>query len=431
MFKLNFIKKSKVAVIGMGYVGLPLAIEIQKKIFTVGYDKNKTRINNLKKNKNLNNEININKLRSAKKLLFSNNEKDLSDCNIFILTVPTPIKKKSKKPNLVYLLSASKIVGKNIKKNDIVIFESTVFPGTTEHICVPLIERVSGLKFNQDFYVGYSPERVNPNDKKNTLNNITKITSGSNVNTSKFVDEFYKTILKTKTFKAKSIQVAEASKLFENVQRDVNIALVNEFSTYLNKININSRYVLDAASTKWNFMNVKPGLTGGHCIGVDTYYYIHNAIQNKIYPKIAINSRKVNENLVNILIARLKKLLKSRNTKIKNCKVLILGFAYKENSSDFRETQIVQLKNKLEKNGFITQTVDSRVDSFLVKKQFNINIIKTLPNTKSKYHVIILAVPHKEFLDKGISFFKKLVKPKGVIFDLKSVLNVNKTDLRL
>lgn len=421
--------KEKIAIIGLGYVGLPLAVEFSKYFSVIGYDKNNQRINELNNFKDSTGEISRNKLKyyltSNKLSLVSNDEIDLiQTANTYIVTVPTPIDKENK-PDLRPLISASETVGKYINKNDTIIFESTVYPGTTEEICVPIIEKISNLKFNKDFYVGYSPERINPGDKKRTIDKIIKVTSGSTPEIAKKIDALYKKIITAGTYLAPSIRIAEAAKVIENAQRDINIAFVNELSQIFNLLNLDTLEILKAASTKWNFLDFKPGLVGGHCIGVDPYYLAYKSELLGYKPKIILSGREVNDSMSKFIFKEIIRLLKLREIEVDNSRTLILGFTFKENCNDFRNTKVLDIYNLFKNRNLKVEIYDPVVDKIAVKKEYNIDIIKSLPS--KKYDAILLAVSHDNFKSININ---DLLKPKSVIYDAKGFLNV-KVDGRL
>ncbi len=419
------LKKYTISVVGLGYVGLPLAIEFGKKTKVIGYDSDKKRIISLNKGIDLNNELKKKQILKSKYVKFTNNIEDLNESNIHIIAVPTPVNKKNI-PDLKKIKFACKNISKVLKKNDIVIFESTGFPGLTEEVCIPIIEKISKLNHNKDFYSGYSPERINPGDKKNTLTNIVKITSGSNPKTSKTIDNLYKAIIKKGTFLASSIKVAEAAKVIENAQRDINIAFINELSIIFDKFNINTNEVLQAASTKWNFLNFYPGLVGGHCIGVDPYYLSYKSKMLGYNPKIISSGRKINDNYYKHISNKIYKTIKYRyrNQKLK---VLILGATFKENCSDFRNSKSIFLYNDLIKKKIEVDIFDPLVDQNLFNKKTNITI-----NRKMKlhyYHLIILAVSHKIFIKMGERKIKKSLIKNGIFFDFKNTFKFNNKNI--
>ncbi len=411
--------KNTIGIIGLGYVGLPLALAFSKKFQVVAFDKNFSRIKELKKKIARNNEIKKKYLTSRSLLKFTYKKEDLSICNIFIITVPTPIKLRNL-PDLNQLKEACILVGKHIKRNSIVILESTVYPGCTEEFCVPIIERVSKLKFNQDFFCGYSPERINPGDKKNELKNIIKITSGSKPKIADIVDKLYRTIIKAGTYKASSIKVAEASKIVENVQRFVNISLINELAIIFEKLNISTKEVLDAASTKWNFLKFKPGLIGGHCIAVDPYYLKYKVKEIKKKSEIINTSLKLHEKLFKFIAKKLVSIL-DENKDSKKKRILILGITFKENCADYRNSQSVELVRNLKLKGFKVDVSDPWVESKMIKKETGIALLKKTPK-KNFYDGIILAVPHRVFLTWGQKKIEGLGRKNFKIIDIKSVL---------
>jgi UDP-N-acetyl-D-galactosamine dehydrogenase len=418
------IKEKKIAIIGLGYVGLPLAVEFGKQFDVLGFDINKTRIDELNKSIDRTLESTFEELKSAIHLNFTSNEEDLKSCNIFIVTVPTPID-KFKAPNLLPLLKASKTIGKILKKGDIVIYESTVYPGCTEEDCVPVLEENSKLKFNVDFFCGYSPERINPGDKFNTLTKIKKVTSGSNPEAAIFVDNLYKSIITAGTHLAPNIKVAEASKAIENAQRDVNISFVNELALIFDRIGIDTQDVLDAAGTKWNFLKYKPGLVGGHCIGVDPYYLAHKAQSLGYYPEVILSGRRVNDNMGMFIANKVVKLMIQNEIVIKGAKVLLLGVTFKENCPDIRNSKVADIHNELKQFGLEVDVYDPHVNYEDVKNEYKIEIVDKL----SKYDSIILAVSHNEFLELNYESLK--LNKNSIVYDIKSVLNRTEVNSRL
>ena len=418
--------ESKIAIIGLGYVGLPLSIEFAKYFQVLGYDNDSERVSELKRLKDKTGEANIEKMEKAltKKLKLSSNENDLNDYNIYIITVPTPVT-ITKTPDLSYLKAASALVGKYLKSADIVIYESTVYPGCTEEDCVPVLEKASGLKFNKDFYCGYSPERINPGDKINTLTKIKKVTSGSTPFIAEKVDQLYKKIIEAGTHKAPSIKVAEASKAIENAQRDLNISFVNELSLIFDKIGIDTTDVIEAASTKWNFLNFKPGLVGGHCISVDPYYLVYKAKSLGYSPEVILSGRRVNDNMGFFVAHKLIKLMKEKDLKILNSRVLILGITFKENCPDIRNSKVPDIYNELIDLGLKPYIYDPFADKNEVKNEFGIDLISEF----KRYEGIILAVSHKNF--KSLNYLELKSSDNSIIFDLKSVLPINIVDSRL
>jgi len=408
---------NKIAVIGLGYVGLPLALEFGEKFNTLGFDINNKRIKELKNKKDSNLLSKKELFYKAKKLFFSSNQKDLKDFNIFIITVPTPIK-KNKEPDLSYLYSASRIVANNLKKNDLVIYESTVYPGLTEEECVPVLEKYSNLKFNIDFFVGYSPERISPGDSKK-LKNINKVVSGSNPKITQFLYDLYKKIIKTKVYKATSIKVAEASKVIENSQRDINISFMNEVSLICAKLNIKTFDVLDAAKTKWNFLNFKPGLVGGHCISVDPYYLTYKAKKLKYSPEVILSGRNINDKMGYYIANTLLKKLKKKKLNISKSVVGILGVTFKENCNDLRGSKVLDIIKVIKKTKVKLQVYDPIVNKSEFKKYYPDIKIKKF---NKKLDALIVAVSHKDFLKLNYYKLKKILKNKDpIIMDVKSV----------
>jgi UDP-N-acetyl-D-galactosamine dehydrogenase len=421
---MNNILECNIAIIGLGYVGLPLAVEFGKKFKVVGFDINKNRIEDLKKGIDKTFESNSDEIFSAKNLIFSSEVNDIYNCNVFIVTVPTPIN-SFKSPDLTSLIGASKLIGKILKKGDIVIYESTVYPGCTEDDCVPVLEKESGLKFNVDFYCGYSPERINPGDRINTLTKIKKVTSGSNPQIALIIDELYKSIILAGTHLAPSIKVAEASKAIENAQRDINISFVNELALIFERIGIDTQDVLEAASTKWNFLNYKPGLVGGHCIGVDPYYLAHKAESLGYFPQVILSGRRVNDNMGMYVANRVIKIMIQKGHVIKGAKILILGVTFKENCPDIRNSKVVDIYTELIQFGLVVDVYDPNAICAEVKKEYGITMVDKL----EKYDAIILAVGHKEFLRLDIEKLKK--SKEAVIYDIKSFFERKLVDARL
>tara|TARA_B100000900_G_scaffold407423_1_gene420107 strand:+ start:3201 stop:4463 length:1263 start_codon:yes stop_codon:yes gene_type:complete len=418
--------KDKITILGLGYVGLPLAIEFSKKFNVVGFDISKKRIADLNSNIDKTDEVDEKELEKAldKNLLLSNDLKDIQDSNIYIITVPTPIT-KSKKPDLSYLKEASKMVGKSLSKGDIVVYESTVYPGCTEEECVPVLESVSGLNFNVDFYCGYSPERINPGDKINTLVKIKKVTSGSTIKIAEKVDKLYGSIIKAGTHRASSIKVAEASKAIENAQRDLNISFVNELALIFDKIGIDTSEVLDAAATKWNFLKFKPGLVGGHCISVDPYYLTYKAESLGYSPEVILSGRRVNDNMGFFVANKAARLMRQKGISTKGARSLILGITFKENCPDIRNSKVPDIHKELEIFGMKVSVFDPYASMTEVEKEFGIKLVSELID----YDLIILAVAHDKFLNINIDGLKK--RDGAVVFDLKSFLDKKKVDARL
>ncbi|HTH57352.1 MAG TPA: nucleotide sugar dehydrogenase [Cyclobacteriaceae bacterium] len=414
----------KIGVIGLGYVGLPLAVEFGKVIETIGFDINQTRIDELKKGTDRTLEVEEGELKTANHLTFTSKANDLKSVNYFIVTVPTPVD-EFHVPDLKPLQSASKTVGSVLKKGDIVIYESTVYPGCTEEICVPVLEKESGLKFNKDFFAGYSPERINPGDKQHRLPNIKKITSGSTPEVAEQVDQLYRTIIKAGTHKASSLKVAEAAKVIENSQRDLNIAFVNELALIFNRIGIDTHEVLEAAATKWNFLPFKPGMVGGHCIGVDPYYLTYKAESLGYHPEVILSGRKINDNMAVYIANDVIKLMAKNQLPIHNGKVLVLGLTFKENCPDIRNSKVVDLVRELTSFGTQVEIYDPHADAEEVKHEYNLTLIKSL---SKKYHSIVLAVAHKEFSTIN---WVDLKEPNAVIYDVKGFLEKSTVTARL
>ena len=418
----------KIAVIGLGYVGLPLAVEFSKHRKVIGFDIKKERVHNLKLGIDETNELTKKQLIKAKKLFLTDNKKYLESVNCYIVTVPTPIN-KYKKPDLTPLLNASKMIGRVLKKNDIVIYESTVYPGCTEEECVPVLEKYSKLKFNIDFYCGYSPERNNPGDKKNKISNIKKVTSGSNKRISLLVDNLYNEIITVGTHKAPSIKVAEASKVIENTQRDLNIAYMNELSNIFTKLNIDFNDVIKAAETKWNFLPFRPGLVGGHCIGVDPYYLIHKSKIAGYVPKVISSARNLNDKMGDFVSNRFIEKMKSKSIKIEKSKILIMGLTFKENCPDLRNAGVSSVIKNLKKKKCTLDFYDPWVSKNDIRIAYGKEPVKKL--VKAKYDGIILAVSHYQFKKTRIQDIIKLCKANHVFFDLKSIFNKEQSDFQL
>ena len=419
------IEKVNIAIIGQGYVGLPLAIEFGKKYPTIGFDINANRIQDLKNFIDHTNEASEEQLRSANQLNFSSDLNDITNCNVYVVTVPTPID-EYKTPDLTPLKGASKMLGGILKKGDIVIYESTVFPGCSEEVCVPLLESVSGLIFNQDFFCGYSPERIVPGDKVNTLTTIMKVTSGSTSQAANFVDELYSSIITAGTFKAASMKVAEASKAIENAQRDVNISFVNELALIFDRVGIDTQDVLDAAGTKWNFLKYKPGLVGGHCISVDPYYLAYKAENLGYHPEVILSGRRVNDNMSTFVANKMIKMLIKAGKQIKGSKVLILGVTFKENCPDIRNSKVADVYAELKEFGLLVDAYDYEANSIEVKQEYGIDLVDEI---KEKYDGILLAVAHNKFSMIDIQSLKK--DSESVVFDLKGFLPRNQVNSRL
>ena len=417
-------KNKKITVIGLGYVGLPLALEFGKKYITTGFDLNKKRIEELDKKIDYSKEISKQEFLDSKHIKFTTSLENVSS-DIYIIAVPTPIDKQ-KRPDLSPLISASIIVGKFLKEGDIVIYESTVYPGCTEEVCIPILEKESGLKFNTNFYCGYSPERINPGDKARPITKIKKITSGSTPEIAELVDKLYNSIIEEGTHLAPSIKVAEAAKVIENTQRDLNIAFVNELSIIFNKIGIDTNDVLEAAGTKWNFMKFKPGLVGGHCIGVDPYYLTFKSQELGYYPEIILAGRKLNDRMGAHIANQVMKLMKKKNHNIDSAEVLMLGITFKENCTDIRNSKAIDIVNELREFGAIVDVYDPLADKHEVEKEYSIILTDTID--KKNYKAIILAVAHDEFLNID---FSSIRSNNTVVFDVKSILPIENIDGRL
>ena len=419
------LEKVKIGIIGQGYVGLPLAIEFGKKYPTLGFDINKNRIDQLKKGVDHTNEASSKQLLNSEFLSFSSNINDINDCNIYIVTVPTPID-EFKTPDLKPLRAASQMLGEILKKGDIVIYESTVYPGCTEEVCVPILEESSNLIFNTDFYCGYSPERIVPGDKINTLTTIKKVTSGSTPEIATFVDHLYSSIITAGTFKAASMKVAEASKAIENAQRDVNISFVNELALIFDRVGVDTQDVLDAAGTKWNFLKYKPGLVGGHCISVDPYYLAYKAENLGYHPEVILSGRRVNDNMSTFVANKMIKLLIKAGKQIMGSKILILGVTFKENCPDIRNSKVADVYHELKEFGLEVEAYDYEADSKEVRQEYGIQLLDEIKDT---YDGILLAVSHKKFSTINIESIKQ--DAKSIVYDLKGFLPRNQVDARL
>ena len=419
---------TKIAIIGLGYVGLPLAVEFGKYFKTIGFDISESRIQELQVGNDSTLEVRPDELQKAKKLTYTKDTKDIQNCNIFIVTVPTPID-EHKKPDLTPLIKASISVGKVLKKDDIIIYESTVFPGATEEICVPILEKNSDLKFNKDFFCGYSPERINPGDKEHRLTNIMKITSGSTTETASKVNALYKRIITAGTYKTSSIRVAEAAKVIENTQRDVNIALINELALIFNKLDIDTEAVLEAAETKWNFLSFRPGLVGGHCIGVDPYYLTHKAIEVGYDPDVILAGRRLNDNMGNYVVDQVVQLMKKKNIEVSQADILIMGLAFKENCPDLRNTRVIDLVNGFRSFKCNVDVYDPWVNKAEANKEYGIAPLKD--PVSGKYDVIVLAVAHDEFNTLSLEKIQSFGKQNHVLYDVKYLLKAHEVDGRI
>lgn len=418
----------KIAVIGLGYVGLPLAVEFGKKVPVVGFDIHQQRIDELKSGQDHTLEVSPEELAQSAHLTYSANLDDLKECNFFIVTVPTPID-DFKQPDLTPLVKASTSIGKVLNKGDVVVYESTVYPGATEETCIPVLEQVSGLTFNKDFFAGYSPERINPGDKLHRVTNILKVTSGSTPEVADFVDQVYNLVIEAGTHKAPSIKVAEAAKVIENTQRDVNIALINELAIIFNKMGIDTEAVLQAAGTKWNFLPFRPGLVGGHCIGVDPYYLTHKAQSIGLHPEIILAARRLNDRMGEYVATQLIKEMVKKRIQVVGSKILVMGLSFKENCPDIRNTKIVDMVKALKEYDLDLYVYDPWVDINEAKHEYGLTPITQLQ--EHCYDAVILAVAHDQFKAMSSQDFKNLGKEKHVLYDLKYVLDKSETNIRL
>lgn len=422
------LQDAKIAIIGLGYVGLPLAVEFGKKFPTVGFDINQGRIDELRGGRDSTLEVSPQELLESAQLSYSCDKNDLAECNTFIVTVPTPID-DHKQPDLTPLKKASEMLGSVVKKGDVIIYESTVYPGATEEDCIPVVEHVSGLEFNKDFYAGYSPERINPGDKEHRVTTILKVTSGSTPEVAEFVDELYRSVITAGTHKASSIKVAEAAKVIENTQRDVNIALINELSVIFNKLDIDTLEVLEAAGTKWNFLPFRPGLVGGHCIGVDPYYLTHKAQTVGYHPEMILAGRRLNDGMGKHVVAQLVKAMLQKRIHVQGAKVLVMGFTFKENCPDVRNTKVVDIVHELQDYNVNVDVVDPWCNSDEAMHEYGV-VVSNRP-THENYDAIILAVGHNEFKQMGVEAIRALANDTHVLYDLKYVLDKNDVDMRL
>ena len=418
----------KIAVIGLGYVGLPLAVEFGKKVHVVGFDIYQKRIDELRSGQDHTLEVSSEELAQSSKLMYTAQLDELKSCNFFIVTVPTPID-DYKQPDLTPLIKASNSIGQVLKKGDVVVYESTVYPGATEEACIPVLEQVSGLQFNQDFFAGYSPERINPGDKLHRVTNILKITSGSTPEVADFVDQVYNLVIEAGTYKAASIKVAEAAKVIENTQRDVNIALINELAVIFNKMGIDTEAVLKAAGTKWNFLPFRPGLVGGHCIGVDPYYLTHKAQAIGYHPEIILAGRRLNDGMGAYIVTQLVKAMIKKKIHVEGAKVLILGLSFKENCPDIRNTKIIDIVHELQEYHIQADVYDPWVNAAEAEHEYAITPVNSLE--QGQYDAVILAVAHEQFKVMGAADIRALGKPVHILYDLKYVLDQSESDLRL
>ncbi len=425
MFNL---RNCRIGVVGLGYVGLPLAVEFGKRFDTVGFDIKQGRIDELKRGRDSTLEVPSADLKSAQKLTFTTDLADLKRCRVFIVTVPTPID-DYKRPDLRPLIGASTSVGNVLKKGDVVIYESTVYPGCTEEVCVPILERESGLTFNRDFFAGYSPERINPGDKQHRLPTIRKITSGSTPEAAEFVDKLYASIITAGTHRASSIKVAEAAKVIENTQRDVNIALINELALIFNRLGIDTEQVLNAAGTKWNFLPFRPGLVGGHCIGVDPYYLTHKAQEIGYHPEMILAGRRLNDNMALYVAGEVVKLMTRQRIHVNGAKALVLGLTFKENCPDIRNSKVVDVVRELQKYGADVDVYDPWADAAEAKHEYGIRPLRSLK--RNSYDVAVVAVAHNEFRELGAAGVRSMCRKNHVLYDIKHVFPAAEVDGRL
>lgn len=419
----------RIGIIGLGYVGLPLAIAFARQHEVVGFDISHHRISDLRLGHDATGEVSSSDLAQASKVVFTDHPGDLEDCTVYIVAVPTPVD-HLKRPNLQPLLDASRTISHFIRQGNVVIFESTVYPGATEEDCIPVIERISGLQCNHDFFAGYSPERINPGDKNRPITDIVKVTSGSTPKTADFVDRLYASIVKVGTYKASSIKVAEAAKIVENTQRDVNIALMNELSILFSYLGIDTNEVLNAAASKWNFIHLKPGLVGGHCIGVDPHYLIHKASSSGFIPDIIRTAREINDNMPRHAASLLVKAMIQRDLQVKGARVLVIGFTFKENCPDTRNTKSMDLYCQFRSYGMAVDLFDSLADSEEVLRDYGVFLLKSLSSSPA-YDAIVLAVPHSDIIRQGALPLRKLLRRNGILFDMKAIFPLDQSDLRL
>lgn len=425
---MKVLSETTIAIVGLGYVGLPLAVEFGKKIPTIGFDINSDRIQELCSGQDHTLEVEPEELRQAERLVYTHHLEDLRRANVFIVTVPTPID-EHKRPDLTPLIKASESLGRIIKHGDIVVYESTVYPGATEEDCIPVIERVSGLTFNVDFFAGYSPERINPGDKEHRVTTIKKVTAGSTPEVADFVDELYQLIITAGTHKASSIKVAEAAKVIENTQRDLNIALINELAVIFNRMGIDTEAVLQAAGTKWNFLPFRPGLVGGHCIGVDPYYLTHKAQSLGYHPEVILAGRRINDGMGVYVVSQLVKAMLKQRIQVDGAKVLVMGLTFKENCPDLRNTRVVDILKELAEYNIAADVYDPWVS--VTEAQHEYQITPVLKPQREAYDAIILAVGHQQFKEMGIDSIRGLGKKVQVLYDLKYVFPADASDLRL
>jgi len=427
-FRLVTLESARLAVLGLGYVGLPLAVAFGRRWPTVGFDISPGRVKELCDGRDRTLEVDAEELAASDKLSFSTDVAALSDCNVFVVTVPTPID-DAKRPDLSALIKASETVGRALKRGDIVIYESTVYPGATEEDCVPVLERVSGLRFNEDFFAGYSPERANPGDREHRLTTIVKVTSGSTPEAAELVDGLYRSVITAGTHRAPSIKVAEAAKVIENTQRDLNIALINELAIIFNRLNIDTQAVLEAAGTKWNFLPFRPGLVGGHCIGVDPYYLTHKAQQAGYHPEVILAGRRINDGMGRYVVGQLVKAMIKKRIQVDGARVLILGLAFKENCPDIRNTRVVDMVRELREYGAVVDVHDPWVDPTEARDEYGIDLIDH--PEEGVYDAVVLGVAHQQFCEMGSQGVAAFAASINVIYDLKSALPPSPSGLRL
>jgi len=422
------VSNARIGVVGLGYVGLPLAVEFGKQFPTIGLDIKEDRVVELRKGIDTTLEVSSKEIAEAAQLTFTSNPADLADCNTYIITVPTPIDAFNR-PDLSYLQNSSKTVGEILKAGDVVIYESTVFPGATEEVCVPELEAASGLKFNKDFFAGYSPERINPGDREHRVSNILKVTSGSTPEVADYVDALYRSIVTAGTHKASSIRVAEASKIIENTQRDLNIALINELALICNQLGIDTLEVLEAAGTKWNFLPFRPGLVGGHCIGVDPYYLTHKAQEISYHPEVILAGRRLNDDMGRYIAEQVVRLMMNRKIQVSGSRALVMGLTFKENCPDLRNSRAIDVVRELQRYNVSVDVSDPCVTSENVRNEYQLDL-KAEPGA-GNYDAVIVAVGHKQFIDAGADSLRALCKPNGILYDVKSVLPASSVDGRL
>ena len=421
------VENIKIAIFGLGYVGLPLAVEFGKKYKTIGFDINTTRVEELIGGLDTTLECSSSELTEAILLGYTSSRDDLKNCNVYIVTVPTPIDEHNQ-PNLMPLIKASEMIGAVISQGDVVIYESTVYPGATEEVCIPIIEKISNLLLNKDFFAGYSPERINPGDKQHRVTDILKVTSGSNADAAEFVDKLYGQIITAGTYKAASIKVAEAAKVIENTQRDVNIALINELSVIFSKLGIDTLEVLEAAGTKWNFLPFRPGLVGGHCIGVDPYYLAHKAQTVGYHPEMILAGRRINDGMSKHVASTFVKKMLMKSIRVFGARVLFLGLSFKENCPDIRNTKVVDVISELEEYNIVVDVYDPWVNQEEASKEYGVSVLENYP--VERYDGVLILVAHDEFKQMTVKAFKALCKPESVIYDLKCILDASDSDIR-